>query len=222
MRNSKKMSTALICGILGCLCMGGGDWLMLYGDPAYEGNLMWLTLGVANIAQWRYQLAMALAFPGVILYGIGLFAVQSYIRDERQKKIYHYMNAFGLTPWLLLHYFYVAILSLYTWMMQEGMSGIAATTCEAMFARFSWMVIGSEVLMLPVFVYWFYLQITGKTIFKKGMAFTNVLVIYAVLKTVTVFLPESAGRLAFINGLMSESMFLWFLLMLLNIGREKK
>ena len=71
---------------------------MMYADPTFEGNLKWLTIGTAAIPQWRYNLAMLLAFPGVILYGATLFAVQEYITDEK-KKVYHYLNAFGLTPW---------------------------------------------------------------------------------------------------------------------------
>ena len=48
---------------------------MMYGNPSFEGNLKWLTLGTANISQWRYTLAMVLAFPGIIFYGASLFAV---------------------------------------------------------------------------------------------------------------------------------------------------
>ena len=83
----------LICGILGCLCYGGGDWLMMYGSPVCHGALSWLTEGVAAMPQWRFNLAMALAFPGIILYGIALFAVQGFITSERQRKVYHYLNA---------------------------------------------------------------------------------------------------------------------------------
>ena len=79
---SKKMTAALICGMLGCLCFGGGDWLMMYGDASYDTlYLNWLTEGIAQIPLWRFTLAMALAFPGIILYGIALFAVQNYIAD---------------------------------------------------------------------------------------------------------------------------------------------
>ena len=83
----KKRTAALLCGMLGCLCYGGGDWLMMYGNPAYEGALSWLTAGVAAIPQWRFNLAMALAFPGIILYGVALFAVQGYIKAEKHIKI---------------------------------------------------------------------------------------------------------------------------------------
>lgn len=59
---------------------------MMFGNPSYSGKLMWLTEGTAVIPQWRYILAMALAFPGIIFYGIALFLVQDYVTDEKTKK----------------------------------------------------------------------------------------------------------------------------------------
>ena len=160
---TNKMRIVLICGMLGCLCYGGGDWLMLYGNPARHGALSWLTEGVAAMPQWRFSLAMALAFPGIILYGIALFAVQGYITRKKQRRVYHCLNAFGLTPWIALHLFYIMILTLYAWLNQSGFARDAAVICEGLYARLSWLVPASEALMLPVFVYWFWLQISGNT-----------------------------------------------------------
>ncbi len=211
----KHMKAALLCGMLGCLCYGGGDWLMMYGNPAHHGTLSWLTEGVAVIPQWRYNLAMALAFPGIILYGIALFAVEGYIEEEKHRKVYHWLNAFGLTPWIALHLFYVMILTLFSWMNGNGYAGSALAVCEGLFSQLSWLVLATEALMLPVFLYWFWLQIRGKTVFPKWMAFTNVLVIFALLKGLSLLMPVSAFRLGFTNGLMSESMILWFGFMLI-------
>ena len=210
----KNQKAALVCGILGCLCYGGGDWLMMYGDPTPMGTLSWLTAGTAAIPQWRYNLAMALAFPGIILYGIALFAVQRYILAEKHQRVYHVLNIFGLTPWIALHLFYVMILTLFSWMRQNGFATEALPACEGLFAQLSWLVPVSEGLMLPVFLYWFFLQVTRKTVFPPWMALTHVLVIYAVLKGVSLLLPLSAFRLGFTNGLMSESMIIWFGIML--------
>ena len=148
MNNKTKNIPALICGVLGCLCYGGGDWLMMYGDPAHTGKLAWLN--------------------------------------------------------------------------SNGFSQDSITICESLFANFSWLVPVSEIVMLSVFLYWFYLQITSKTVFKKGMAFTNVLVIFAALKTIASFMPVSAFRLGFTNGLMRESMIIWFVLILMGVGIEKR
>ncbi len=35
----RKITIALVCGMLGCLCFGSGDWLMLYGDTAHDGSV---------------------------------------------------------------------------------------------------------------------------------------------------------------------------------------
>ena len=210
-----KGKAALLCGILGCFCYGGGDWLMMYGNPAYHGALSWLTDGVAAIPQWRFDLAMALAFPGIILYGIALFAVERYITGERERRIYHYLNAFGLTPWIALHLFYIMILVLFSWMNGNGYAAEAVSVCEGLYTQLSWLVPVMEAVMLPVFAYWFYLQIRNKTVFPRWMAFTNVLVIFALLKGLLLLMPLGAFRLGFTNGLMSESMILWFGIMML-------
>ena len=210
----KWQTRALICGLLGCLCFGVGDWLMIYGDPSYSGQLAWLSVGTAGIPQFRYDLAMVLAFPGIILYGIALFALKNYIIETKERKIYHYLNAFGLTPWIALHLFYIMILVLFAWMNKNGYESEALRICEGLYFRLSYVVIISEIMMLPVFVYWFYLQISGKTIFPKSLAFGNVLVIFSFLKGLSLLMPQSAFRLAFTNGLMSESMIIFFAIIL--------
>lgn len=48
MKQTKKQ-WKLISGLLGCLCFGAGEWLMMYADPTFEGNIKWLTLGTAAI-----------------------------------------------------------------------------------------------------------------------------------------------------------------------------
>ena len=211
---------ALVCGLLGCLCFGVGDWLMLYGDPTYSGVLSWLTEGAAGIASWRNGLAMELAIPGILLYGTALFSLESYITPLRGKRVYRYLTAFGLTPWLCLHLFYIMILFTFGWMRQNGISD-AAAVCEAMFNHLQWLPPISEALMIPPFLCWFYLQITGQTVFPKAMALTNVLVIYCVLYAVKSLLLVSAFRLGFTNGLMSESMLIWFAIMLVWVIRYK-
>jgi len=224
MRNEQnKITTALLCGLLGCLCFGGGDWLMIYGDTAHTRAISWLTQGAAQIAPWRNNLAMALAFPGVILYGIALFAIAAYLKNEKQRKIYHYLTVFGLTPWLCLHLFYIMILYAFAWMSGNGYEAAALPVSEALFTHLAWLVLVSEALMLPPYFYWCWLMLKRKSIFPRWMALSNPLVFYGVLKIITLLMPDGAFRLAFTNGLMSESMALWFGTMIIwNILQLKR
>lgn len=203
---------ALAAGMIGCLCFGGGDWLMIYGDMTSSGSPYWLTAGAAEIPAWRNSLAMAIAFPGIIGYGAALFFMEGFVKHQQDKKIYHYLNAFGLTPWLALHLFYVMILFLFQWLNNNGFAESALEICGALYEQLAWIVPLSEAFMLPVFVWWFVLQIRGRTIFPKGLAFTNVLVIYGALYGVKSLLPVSAFKIGFTNGLMSESMAIFFVI----------
>lgn len=208
----RTLSAAMICGILGCLCYGGGDWLMMYAGGTSTSSLFWLVDGIAEVAPWRNSLAMLLAFPGIVLYGTALFCLGRFIPDPRQNKTYHYLNAYGLTPWLALHLFYIMILYVYAWMSGNGYADAAAPVCEALFAHLSWIVIVSEVMMLPVFLYWAWLVARGRTLLPRWVAAGNVLVFYGILKAISGLIPDPAFRLGFTNGLMSESMMLFFIL----------
>lgn len=210
MSEYRRITTALFCGFLGCLCFGAGDWLMLYGDTTYSGEISWLTAGAAQIAPWRNNLAMALAFPGIIFYGIALFSLAKLINTERRQKIYHCLTAFSLTPWLCLHLFYIMILYGFAWMSGNGYDTAALPVSEAIISHFSWLVPVSEVLMLPPYLYWGWTILCGQTALPRQMALSNPLIFYLALKLLTLLMPDCAFRLAFTNGLMSESMILWF------------
>lgn len=222
MNEKKKLIICIICGMIGCLCYGSGDWLMMYGDEAANGNIFWLTEGVITISSFRNSLAMFLAFPGIIFYGIGLFYLENLIKGEKEKKIYHYLNAFGLTPWLSLHLFYVMILYLFSWLNLNGFGEASIEICEALYSHLSWVVTVSELLMLPVFIYWFYLVILKKTVLPRALAMANVLIIFGGLKLLSMAMEQGAFRIGFTNGLMSESMIIFFSVILIAGVRSEK
>lgn len=221
-QEQKKLTAALLCGLLGCLCVGTGDWLMLYGDTAHNGDLTWLTVGTAQIAPWRNSLAMALAFPRIILYGVALFSIAAFLSDERDRKRYQALTAFSLTPWLCLHLFYIMILYGFAWMSGNGYSSAALPVSEAIYSHFAWLIPVSEALMLPPYLYWCWLLLKKRAELPRWMALSNPLIFYAALKLLTLFMPEGASRLAFTNSLMSESMALWFGTILIWNGFPKE
>ena len=211
-KNIQRIGSSIKYGIMGSLLYGFGDWLIIYGDPTHSSDLKFLTNGTANIPQWRYSLSMFIVFPGIIFYGIGLFSLEELINEDKYKKIYHYLNIFGLTSWISLHLFFIMILSLFSWMNKNGFKDQAIPACEGLFSQLSWVIIISEIMIIPVFIYWFYLQIKGKTIFPRGYAFTNVIFIYIIMELIIKFIPNSAFCLGLKCGSMNESMFIWFLI----------
>ena len=98
-------------------------------------------------------------------------------------------------------------------MSANAYAAAALPVSEALFAHLSWLVLVSEVLMLPPYLYWFWTLARGKSLFPRGMALSNPLVFYVLLKLLTALMPDRPFRLAFTNGLMSESMMIWFVVM---------
>lgn len=162
--NSKKIKIAILCGMLGCVLLGTGDWLMLYGEPTATGTLSWLTVGAAQIPDWRNALSMAVAFPATVLYGIGLFGIGAFLLEEKHRKTWWTMTAFGLTPWLCLHLLYVGILYLFAWLNGSLWSAAAQPAAEAFFAHFSWVILLCYPLMLPPYFYWAWQVFKGKSV----------------------------------------------------------
>lgn len=201
--------------------MCSGDWLIMYGDTAYNGNVLWLTEGAADIPAWRNLLSMLVAFPAVILYGIAFFSIEKFIKNKNHVKIYRYLTAFGMTPWLLIHLYVAAVLHIFAVMRQGGYEGGFAVS-EALHGQFVTVFFIAEAIMVLPFLYWFYLRFSGKTIFPKWMIFTNVIVIYLLLKITAVLLPDTPFRIGFNNGLMSESMFIRFGIMLVRTNKKEK
>ena len=98
---------------------------------------------------------MLTSFPAVILYAVALFGIEKIITADKHRKIYHNITIASLTPWLCLHLFYVMILFSFAWLDNNGFDGAAYPLAEALYNQFSWIVIVSEVLMLPPYIYWF-------------------------------------------------------------------
>ncbi len=206
----KKIVMPLICGMLGCVLLATGDWLMMYGDVSHSGDIYWLTEGVKAIGAGRNAASMLIAFPAIVLYSIALFSIEKLITVEKHRKTYHRLTIISLTPWLCLHLFYVMTLSSFAWLSNNGFESAAYPLAEALYSQFSWIVILSETIMIPPYIYWFYLIATNKSELPKAFCISNPLVIYSVLYIVKTIMPESPFRLGFTNGLMSEAIFLWF------------
>ena len=217
-----RLTAALLSGLLGCICMGVGDWLMIYGDTTAHGSVHWLTEGAVWIAPWRNGLAMFLAFPGVLFYGIALFALASLLLGEGRRKTYRRLTAFGMMPWLCLHLYIVMVLYAFGWMSRNGYERAALPVAEAMQRQYVWLVVLSEAVMVLPFLYWSWAVAWGGSALPRGMALSNPLVFYGLWKVVSLGMPEGAFHLAFTNGLMSESMAVWFGSLLLWERRWKK
>lgn len=194
---------------------------MIYGDPSYQGAIAWLSEGTRQIPGWRYALAMGLAFPAIIFYGIAWFAIQELIPKGRWRSAVTILRFLACCPGCVFTCF-TSFLYGFSWMNTNGYATQALPVSEAVFFQFAWLVPVSEIMMLPPYFYWLFAAATGRSILPKWMALSNPLIFYALLKLITLFMPAAAFRLAFVKGLMSESMLIWFISLLVWMHQPPK
>ena len=75
--------------------------------------------------------------------------------------------------------------------------------------------------MLEAYDFFVFYDSVDRSFTSEDMAFTNVLLIF-ILKGISNLLSISAFHLGFINGLMSESVILWFGIMLIWEAKQAK
>ena len=79
----KKSIIMLLCGILGCICFGFGDRLMIYGDVTHMGSLYWLTSRTAQIPDSPFRLGFT---NGLMSESMIIWFVIVFIWGERCSK----------------------------------------------------------------------------------------------------------------------------------------
>lgn len=198
-------------GMLGSFFYGFSDWIMKYGDPTpLSSKSSWFTKGTAEIPGWRYVLAMLLAYPGTIFYIIGLFSFERYILNEKHRMIFHYLNIVNVTPWMALHLIFIVIMYAFHFMMSNGYSDVAIPIAEDLYTHFSWIIPASLLFMFPVFIYYLYLIVTGRTTFRKIMGLAHMIPIIIVQYIIIFMLPDSAIKVGLINACSNQSIFISF------------
>ena len=217
----KKLSLILICGVLGSLLMAASDWLMIYGDVSYTGNLAWLTNGVSQISAKRNAFALMVAIPAVVLYAVALYEVGYLFKDTSKRSLYHLLTIIGMTPWLCIHLFYIMILFVFGYLHTCNQLALAHSLCELMFGQFSFIILAGEVLMILPFVYLMLQSLKGETILPKTFGYVNPIFLFIILKLVTFLMPNNGFRLAFTNGLMCDALLIWFILLYLKVKKSQ-
>ncbi|ORX66229.1 hypothetical protein BCR32DRAFT_297631 [Anaeromyces robustus] len=189
-----------IFGVLGGLAYVTADWLVFYGDAGIISQKYdILSKGIAETAPWRFNVSMVLSFISAVLLGIALFSEEIYISNNKHRKIFHYLNVFNLTTWSTLHIFLCTVFYTYRYMMNEGYQEIAINVIEAIGSQFMWTVLVCYLFIYPLFVYYFWLVVTGRTYLNRSMALSNVMLISIMLGFIVKLLPRNAFTIA-LNG----------------------
>lgn len=220
--NRRRAVLSLGTGLAGAVLIVLSDWLMIFGDAAYDGELFWLTEGVKNIPAWRSTLALVIFLPGVIFCAGALFSLEPWLKPGKRRAWWRYLTAYSLIPWLALHLLFMLILFLYAWLSQNGFAAAALPACTALFRHFYWLIPAGSLLIVLPFGFWLLCVLRGQSFLPRPWAAANPLIFFLLLVPLRLFLPQSPWRPALANSLMSLALFFFFLALLWAARRQTK
>jgi len=222
---SGKLSTNgyLLLGALGSLIFYISDNLMSYGDPTPISNKVGLyTVGISQIPGWRNNLSMITSFLSVIPFVTALFYLENFIISKNKKTIYHYLIAFSLVAWLLLHFWFISLFYSLHFLTTEGYKDIAIPLSEKLYSHFFWILPTSLIIISIPHVYYLWLIIKGDTILNRYMALFHENTILFILRIIQVFLPESAFKTGYFFSAGNLSSFLYFISLIIYFNFSSK
>ncbi|MBR1700905.1 MAG: hypothetical protein IJ716_03015 [Lachnospiraceae bacterium] len=208
----KEYKKYWICGIVGAVCFGIGDWLLGYVDPGIVDE-SFSVIKVGHGAGYdlvKITITLLFGAMGVPFLMLGCMKMADILTEDSKKKGFRFLMAQLPVGWLIIHFTVSVFIYAYSWSIQNGM----AETAEKLAADIqhmmqpaqivSYLFIGLPLVLLIVYV------LRGKTALQKRSQFFTPLLWMALLSGLKFVIPASP----FSNGIdtfcMNAALIIWF------------
>ena len=107
MKTKRRMCLSLLCGILGCLCFGVGDWLLGYvaPTPIGENTFYFICVGHgANYASWKIVVTLVIAMVGMCFLIPGMACIADVARKSGARRLLRYLFMLCAVGWIVIHF----------------------------------------------------------------------------------------------------------------------
>ena len=208
----KEYQKYWLCGMIGAVCFGIGDWLLGYVDPGIVNESFSVIKAGHGAGYDLFKITITLLFGaiGVPFLVLGCVKMADLIVEEKKKKTFRFWMALLPVGWLIIHFTVSIFIYAYSWSMQNGMAEtaekLAADTQHMMQPAqiVSYLFIGIPLVLLIIY------SLRGKTALKKRSQFFTPLLWMALLSGLKFIVPATP----FSNGIdtfcMNAGLIIWF------------
>ena len=208
----KEYQKYWLCGMIGAVCFGIGDWLLGYVDPGIVNESFSVIKAGHGAGYDLFKITITLLFGaiGVPFLVLGCVKMADLITEEKKKKTFRFWMALLPVGWLIIHFTVSIFIYAYSWSMQNGMAEtaekLAADTQHMMQPAqiVSYLFIGIPLVLLIIY------SLRGKTALKKRSQFFTPLLWMALLSGLKFIVPATP----FSNGIdtfcMNAGLIIWF------------
>ena len=107
MKAKRRMRLSLLCGILGCLCFGVGDWLLGYVDPAPVSETIFYFIRAGHGAEydaWKIVVTLVMAMIGMCFMIPGMASIANIAKKAASQRLLRYLFALCAVGWIVIHF----------------------------------------------------------------------------------------------------------------------
>ena len=162
----KEYQKYWLCGIIGAVCFGIGDWLLGYVDPGIINESFSVIKAGHGAGYDLTKLTITLLFGaiGVPFLVLGCVKMADLVTEEKRRKTFRFWMTLLPVGWLIIHFTVSISIYVYSWCMHSGTAETAeklATDIIQMMQpaqMVSWFFAGIPLVLLIVYV------LRGKTV----------------------------------------------------------
>lgn len=219
MKTKRKMNLVLLCGIIGSLCFGVGDWLLGYVDPTPIGETIFYFISAghgADYAPWKIVVTLVMAMVGMCFLIPGMTCIADVARKSGARRLLRYLFALCAVGWIVIHFGVAVNVLVFSLAERAGGRELAVTLSHGLNSTCLLFLYCAYVFVAAALVTLIVLILCGKTRLKRTAALFTPAIPMGIIAVVSGVLPASPFAYGLSTFCMNGGLIVWFMYLLLH------
>lgn len=218
-KTKRKTELALLCGILGSLCFGVGDWLLGYVDPTPIGENIFYFISAGHGAgydAWKIVVTLIMAMVGMCFLIPGMTGSAEVARKSGTRKLLRYLFALCAVGWIVIHFGVAVNVLVFSIAERAGGRELAISLSYDMNSACLLFLYCAYVFVAAALITLIVLILCGKTRLKWTAALFTPAVPMGIISVVSGLLPASPFAYGLSTFCMNGGLIVWFVYLLFH------
>lgn len=215
----RKTKLTLLCGLLGCMCFGVGDWLLGYVDPTPIGENIFYFISAGHGAgydAWKIVVTLVMAMVGMCFLIPGMVSIADVAQKSGERSLLRYLFMLCAVGWIVIHFAVAVNVLVFSLAERTGGRELAVTLSHGLdsacllFLYCAYVFVAAALIMLIILI------LCGKTCLKRTAALFTPIIPMGILAVASGLLPISPFAYGLYTFCMNGGLFVWFAYLLFH------
>lgn len=213
---------ALLCGLLGCLCFGAGDWLLGYVDPAPVSETTFYFIRAGHGAEydvWKIVITLVMAMIGMCFMIPGMACIADIALKSGARRLLRYLFMLCAVGWIVIHFAVAVNVWVFSLAEKAGGRELAVLLSQGLdgvcllFLYCAYVFVAAALITLIVLI------LCGKTHLTRTAALFTPAIPMGIIAAIAGLLPVSPFAYGLSTFCMNGGLIVWYGYLLLHQDR---